>query len=478
MSSDTNPIQTFQTAPVLMQRHSHFSHGNTALQEAWEDTGTSVRSQSDDDEKKPSNVSKWGVGWQTRFVMAGAYLLASNIISSVFGIVLNFGLGIAFCQYLWRVLRVSAMKVSTIENLFLLRSNPIVIFRADFKAAPLLFLLAILMWSIQIAVNFPTGAMTIAVAEKIRFDEVLVQTFDPSYVGDGSYADANKYFMLGSLDIVNGSLGSANLYHDALVQLAILTMMTGDQPFWFTPDCIENCSYTIQFPGPWLECNASTEITYLNTYDFPDGMFNMYEGRYNTPFEHDEMGASAKGLPFTFDTVTYSPIAANIDETTLYGPTNRTGHEGLIGAKKNMMSCELWRADYTLAVNYTNGFQVLSSSAQKVDILQPSLWRSVHGIADENTTHLRWDTNDTEWYRDINLGSIAEAVIKPLRGNYTSAISISGPFNETTPVTFSNNTNNAVFNPPLDGEGNLWSHNIDFVPKVELPNGRGLVASK
>jgi hypothetical protein len=75
------------------------------------------------------------------------------------------------------VLRLLAMKISTIETLFSLRSNPFLLARADaFQAALLLVLLAMLMWSIQIAVNFPTAA------NRTTFSVVDVPTLNVSVV--------------------------------------------------------------------------------------------------------------------------------------------------------------------------------------------------------------------------------------------------------------------------------------------------------
>jgi hypothetical protein len=108
---------------------------------------------------------------------------ASNVLANTFGVSLNVALALAFCQYLWRVVRLSTLKISTIEALFSLRSNPLLLFRGDaIKAAPPLFLIAILMWSIQIAISFPTGALTVVSANRTTFSMLSVPTFNGSFV--------------------------------------------------------------------------------------------------------------------------------------------------------------------------------------------------------------------------------------------------------------------------------------------------------
>lgn len=108
---------------------------------------------------------------------------ASNVLATVLGLSLNAALALAFCQYLWRIVRLSSLKVSTIEVLFSLRSNPVLLARADaIRAAPFLSLLAIFMCSIHIAVNFPTGALTVVPANRTTSSLVSVPIFNASSV--------------------------------------------------------------------------------------------------------------------------------------------------------------------------------------------------------------------------------------------------------------------------------------------------------
>lgn len=107
----------------------------------------------------------------------------SNILANFFGFSLRGALALAFAQYLWRLLRIETMKVSTIELLFNIRTNLLVLLRpAALKATPILFALAVLMWSSQVVISFPPGALTIQSAQRISYTEINVPTFNASFV--------------------------------------------------------------------------------------------------------------------------------------------------------------------------------------------------------------------------------------------------------------------------------------------------------
>jgi hypothetical protein len=182
-------------------------------------------------------ISKWGVGWRTPFLMILFYVIgtiprllqtstsfhrylpitalliaflhlglflylnhkqsdgkdraapqsyvstASNILSNAFGLSLKTSLAIASTQFLWYTLRKSHLRVSTIESLFQLRFNPFLIFdRLVITSGPILVLIAIVIWSIQIAASFPPGALTIVTSNRTSNQNMNVPTFNASFV--------------------------------------------------------------------------------------------------------------------------------------------------------------------------------------------------------------------------------------------------------------------------------------------------------
>lgn len=108
---------------------------------------------------------------------------ASNILANTFGFALRSALAVAFVQYLWHLLRITTMKVSTIELLFSIRSNPFILLRpAALRATPVLFALSVVMWASQIVTSFPPGAITVTSLQRTSFGTVVVPTFNASFV--------------------------------------------------------------------------------------------------------------------------------------------------------------------------------------------------------------------------------------------------------------------------------------------------------
>ena len=109
----------------------------------------------------------------------------SNILANVFGFSLRAALAVAFVQYLWYLLRLNTMKVSTIELLFSIRSNVLTFFRpAALRATPLLFALALFMWLSQIVTSLPPGALTVISIQRVSYKNVEVPTFNASFVSN------------------------------------------------------------------------------------------------------------------------------------------------------------------------------------------------------------------------------------------------------------------------------------------------------
>lgn len=147
---------------------------------------------------------------------------ASNIISNAFGFAIRGAMAVAFTQYLWHLLRAHSMKVSTVELLFCLRTNPFHLFKySAYQATPILCALAIFIWGTQVVTGFPPGALTVITSQVLRYQIVPAPTFNASFVriecshwtiipksishwlftdvrqmGNGSGVDAQKYSIM------------------------------------------------------------------------------------------------------------------------------------------------------------------------------------------------------------------------------------------------------------------------------------------
>lgn len=107
---------------------------------------------------------------------------ASQLLANSFQICLQTSLGASFVQYLWLTLSRSTLRISTIDSLFLIRSEPFSFKWSALQAAPQLVCLTILIWAIYIAAIFPPGALTISVGSHMINSFRPVPTFNASYV--------------------------------------------------------------------------------------------------------------------------------------------------------------------------------------------------------------------------------------------------------------------------------------------------------
>lgn len=108
---------------------------------------------------------------------------ASNVLANAFSFFLKTALATAFVQYLWRLLRVQTMKVSTIESLFGLKSNVFQMFTSTaIRATPVLCVLSIIMTSMTVAASFPPGAINVVSIQRTAYNSVLVPIFNASFV--------------------------------------------------------------------------------------------------------------------------------------------------------------------------------------------------------------------------------------------------------------------------------------------------------
>jgi hypothetical protein len=109
-----------------------------------------------------------------RYVTSMSLLLVAAFKASLCS-----ALAIAFTQHMWKILRNEALRVSSIESLHGVRFNPFLLGKwRVFYATPLLYLMAIIMWLLAIAVLFPPSALTIV---NHRFEEEnfrLVPTYE------------------------------------------------------------------------------------------------------------------------------------------------------------------------------------------------------------------------------------------------------------------------------------------------------------
>ena len=127
----------------------------------------------------------------------------SLVLANSFRLSVCFCIGVAFTQHLWRTVRVKSMSVGNLDQLHYLRNDITALFSTSLiRLSPTLVAMGCLGWLISIAAIFPPGAIT--VTSKL-FDQVSdrsVPSFNSTYQGNGTVADAFENLLSSTKDTV------------------------------------------------------------------------------------------------------------------------------------------------------------------------------------------------------------------------------------------------------------------------------------
>ena len=86
----------------------------------------------------------------------------SVLLGTIFKAALTASMGTCFAEHLWYIFRGTAMSLSTIEMLFLIRTDLIAFLNPHrIWRAPLLFLMALLTWCVGSATIYPPSTLTV-----------------------------------------------------------------------------------------------------------------------------------------------------------------------------------------------------------------------------------------------------------------------------------------------------------------------------
>jgi hypothetical protein len=98
----------------------------------------------------------------TSFLTQTQVSAVSILLSTIFKAALTASMGMCFTQHLWYLLRGTAMSLSTIETLFVIRTNMLALLSPQgIWRAPLLFFMALLIWSVGLATIYPPAALIV-----------------------------------------------------------------------------------------------------------------------------------------------------------------------------------------------------------------------------------------------------------------------------------------------------------------------------
>ncbi|CZR65875.1 uncharacterized protein PAC_15775 [Phialocephala subalpina] len=469
------------------------------------------------EEIRPS--SKWVLGWKTPTGMIACYLLAllfsithlsmfvfldnrpvasyrqsyvttaSIILASAYHLSLKAALGIAFTQKLWNLLRKSFQKLQTIEQLFTMRSNfASALHWTVLRSAPLLSLLTIVLWGLQIATTFPPGALTV-VSRPLETNSLMtnVMALNTSFVGNGSLQGAMSNSP-GMLELVTTyGLGSSfmnmfglrfvpfsvkkspadrsNSYftygptrRGATLRSAAHTMISRSITTTLSP-CGLNCTYGLEFLGPYLQCgspsikNATFASPSLYTSPIYIGVWsNPQEGTVVVPYTEqlkwlDILPRRTSVSMASFNTTIFEPWGLQLNQSDISNV-----EQAPVYAKLTRMECKAYQANYHVNVTYQNGaqsFNITTDSTQPlVDLIQP-IWPlnctetctccNAQGKPCSCLPTIDWtDPHTQQWLSSANSMAIIESMTLALAGQYNVGLGFS--WNLTSNYTLPNGT--------------------------------------
>lgn len=217
-------------------------------------------------------------------------------------------------------------------------------------------------------------------------------------------------------------------------------MITG-APSSMSSPCGPNCSYTLAFAAPYLQCSP-LDISYsLSSTDLFDvigeGVYPIFQGQAFDPYLSSESVQnttnSTTGIkPSQFTFTTYEAVGEALNSTE--GST--------IASRINILNCAPASTIYTVSYNFTNNVLVRSISKGLVkniiDLAAPvqnDVGIKFPGFIINGTSMneiefdfellgskpLNWTSSWRSWYSNLQLMAVINSVTRPLNGTYIAS---------------------------------------------------------
>lgn len=198
--------------------------------------------------------------------------------------------------------------------------------------------------------------------------------------------------------------------------------------------CGANCSYVVEFEGPYFECNHTTADI---PYHAPSQAIVMYNGTWYDPRSAFENLSLYNGT-FTsanFTSTTFAPLKTNGEGFLATGST--------VLVRQDTLVCVPGRASFNVNYTYVNNIQTRTVSTKPIEPLvnlAPLTHDSsvkVPGFCAEigynyGTTPANWSETAIAYYRDDNIMSIFDSLMAELQGSYVANIGVA-PLGGTPP---------------------------------------------
>ncbi|KAH6870614.1 hypothetical protein BKA58DRAFT_385377 [Alternaria rosae] len=219
----------------------------------------------------------------TSFLTQTQVSAVSILLSTIFKAALTASMGMCFAQHLWYLLRGTAMSLSTVEMLFVIRTNILALLNPHgIRRAPLLFLMALLIWCIGLATIYPPGALIVVFQAQEFTESRNLSVMNPPLPLHLDLAGDDNFPTLSGDALSLGAMGSAVgepenppyryfSYGQPLPALMFIAqaIVFNNQMFTLPGYPGENSTYRLQFRGPRFRCttaqyNSTLPLDYIS----------------------------------------------------------------------------------------------------------------------------------------------------------------------------------------------------------------------
>ncbi|APA14610.1 hypothetical protein sscle_13g093800 [Sclerotinia sclerotiorum 1980 UF-70] len=245
--------------------------------------------------------------WVHNLGSAAAFLVKTSFTLTVM---------LALQEVLWFSFRKKAIKISLLDKLFTLSSNPFSFVPSVFINAPVATCLAGFAWFIPISAILSPDSLVVGPVVRYFIDNKCIV---PTFAAASSNISFYQMVPDSDLPAIQGSNpGIQKLANQIFAQGIILDR---GSPYGL------NCSFQLSFHGPVLQCTQNTNREYM--HESADGS-SFYYAEDLTRFGEDEN--SFMGMDFTY----YNHTKGNYSWVYVY------------------MLCSPYNTTYDISVDYTN----------------------------------------------------------------------------------------------------------------------------
>jgi hypothetical protein len=214
----------------------------------------------------------------------------SVLFTTIFKASLTASTGICFAQHLWLVLRRNAMRLATIEKLFILRGNLLAL--CDLGStwrAPLLVLMALLVWCLGLATIYPPGALIVTFEAHTFTESHNMSVMNPPVPQHLNYAQDDKFPTLGNY---NDPSGDDNLFLNIYDSPDANSGRRNFGYLYVNPSILSTRSETKSFSGPSESLSNVAQSIIINNQVFSSVVFPGENSTYHLEFRGPQLRCS------------------------------------------------------------------------------------------------------------------------------------------------------------------------------------------